>query len=129
MNLHLDTTQSAPTIRDVVAYELDPNYCRSERSVTPSADTDFYAGDLLHDDSGAIRLAAAGEAVLAIVIGGRFIKATNTASLLTLEDGPAILKDSGIRWPSGITQLQKTAVLDAWTAKGIKVRTAVGQFI
>ena len=127
--LQVETAQSAPTISDLVAYEVDPNFTRGERAVTADGDTDYLVGDLIADDEGDNVIAGAAATVLAVVIGGRAVKDGDTANLLTLERGPARIKDTGVRWPAGITELQKTAMTATLAGKDILIVNAVGQYV
>jgi hypothetical protein len=64
-----------------------------------------------------------GSAAVAGIVLARAVAADGTDStVLTLARGPAIITDSGIAWPDGVTDDQKADALAALAALGIIVR-------
>jgi len=119
-------SNSASRTGDLLAWEVEPNYTRGQRSVSPADDTDYPVGTLLADNAGTAEELAAGGTLDAIVLDGKSVLGGQTDNVLVLTNGPARIKASGIKWPAGITAPQQAAIEAQIAEKQIKIEIAVG---
>ena len=133
MNAHIGTTTSAKDQTAVLAWEVNQNFTRGSRTLSATVETDVPVGTLIaNDGTSDVILDPAGsdgsEVVVGVVLNGGVIQAGGSRKFTTLENGDALIKETGIEWAAA-TDTQKTSIRAALRALNIKITASVGHHV
>lgn len=126
------SSSSPRTISELLAYELDQNYCRESGVMAASgAAIDVVIGTPIALISGAPVLFDAtasdgSETIVGLSLTSVNIPDGSAEDIAFITDGPARIVENRIVWPAGTTTAQITAAKAVLIAKGIKFITGQG---
>jgi hypothetical protein len=114
-------------LSDLLVYEAELGYSRDDDGTVKSTTVTEIGTVLARDEDGKI-VPLAGDGSLAAVdvaLVPRAATATDTTDTLVRIARHAILKDSGLAWPAGISAANKAKAIGDLKSAGILVRRAV----